>query len=62
MVQEIGKRGTEFDSRNHSQIDDCSETVTLGEYTREVGGIVFWSEIIPKNSIQERYRLLSSAR
>ena len=39
MVQERGDRGIEFDSRDHSQIDDCSETVTLGEYTR---GVLFF--------------------
>jgi len=29
MAQERGDRGIEFDSRDHSQIDDCSEKVTL---------------------------------
>jgi len=51
MTQQIGDRGIEFEGRDHSQIDGSRDPNSGRIY---LGGIVLTSEILPKNSVQER--------
>jgi len=51
ITQQIGDRGIEFEGRDHSQVDGSRDPDSGRIY---LGGIVFTSEIVPKNSVQER--------